>query len=145
MNPSPRANPLKRQALAFAVLSAVSFVGYLGLTALFHEVLNISTWLSVPIAMTCMTLFNFVTLRLFIFDNHAGRWTVQLAGFLASIVGFRAAEYACFLLLSGVLSIPYLPAYAGILLVSAVCKFVFLRQVLFAQKTTSPVLAETTP
>lgn len=145
MIPSRRPHPLKRQAFAFAVLSAVSFVGYLGLTALFHELLQISTWLSVPIAMMCMTLFNFVTLRLFIFDNAAGRWTVQLAGFLASIIGFRAAEYASFLLLSGVLSIPYLPAYAGILLVSAICKFVFLRQILFAAERTSPALAKTTP
>jgi|GEM_PF-1875988 len=135
---------VKRQAFYYAVLSAVSLVGNLGLTALLHEMLGVSTWLSVPVAMTCMTLFNFFTLRVFIFDTHSSPWYLQLSGFVASIAGFRAMEYVAFLFLNCLLMIPYLPAYVGILLISAICKFLFMRQVLFAKRRASSEQMEST-
>lgn len=145
MRSDPPTNTISRQALRFAGLSGLSFAGYLGLTALLHEALGMSTYLAVPIAMACITLFNFFTLRLFIFQDSATPWLKQLTGFLASIAGFRAAEYLSFILLHGVLTLPYLPAYACILFASAACKFLFLRRVLFAPRIQSTPLAEPNP
>lgn len=127
---------MPQQATRFALLSALSFAGYLTLTALMTEVIGLSSYLSVPIAMLCITLFNFLTLRLFIFAPTGKGWFQELFGFVASIAGFRVAEYAAFVLLHGFLSMPYLWAYAGILAASAVCKFLFLRNILFASTPT---------
>lgn len=145
LNRHTRQRSISGQAVRFALLSAISFVGYLGLTALMHEGLGLSSYVAVPIAMACITLFNFFSLRLVIFKPTTRGWFAELLGFLASIAGFRVAEYAAFIVLHGLLDLPYLPAYAAILATSAVCKFLFLRNILFASATTPAPLAEPTP
>ena len=120
------------QASRFAMLSVISFAGHLALTGVLHERLGISSYVAVPIAMACITLFNFFSTRLAIFNPSERGWLKELLGFLASIAGFRVAEYAAFILLHGLLELPYLPAYTSILAVSAVCKVLFLRNILFA-------------
>lgn len=142
---APEQPALRFQAKRFVVLSAISFAGYLGLTALLHEQLGVSSYIAVPISMACITLFNFFTLKLFIFPSSELHWLKQLAGFITSIAGFRVAEYIAFLLLHGLIALPYLPAYATILGASAACKFLFLRTVLFAGPKQASVLPEPTP
>jgi len=142
---STHTRSISGQAIRFAILSAVSFVGYLGLTALLHERMGINSYVAVPIAMACITLFNFFSLRLVIFKPSERGWLPDLLGFLASIAGFRFAEYAAFIVLHGLLGLPYLPAYAVILATSAVCKFMFLRNILFANARPPAPLAEATP
>lgn len=133
------------QAARFAVLSGVSFIGYLGLTAFLHEVVGATSYAAVPIAMGCVTLFNFCTLRIWIFAPTERGWFKELTGFLASIAGFRAAEYAAFVLAHGLLGMPYLIAYATILALSAVGKFLFLRNILFAPARGATTLPEAAP
>ena len=145
MSDRPASRAIHAQALRFAALSVLSFAGYLGLTAFLHEFVGVSSYVAVPIAMACITLLNFYTLRLFIFDNAGRQWLTQLAGFLASIAGFRVAEYGCFLLLHGLLGFVYLYAYAVILFASAICKFIFLRSVLFAPVRPATPFVEPTP
>lgn len=131
--------------MQFALLSAISFAGYLVFTAILHDAIGINAYLSVAVAMVCITLFNFITLRRFIFEPTSRSWLSELIGFLASIAGFRVAEYAAFLLIHGALDTPYLLAYAGILGASALCKFIFLRNILFAKTLGKPPLARATP
>lgn len=135
----------QQQAVRYALLSGLSFAGNLGLVVLLHEVIGLSSYLAVPIAMLCVTLFNFCTLKLAIFTQANRHWSRQLAGFLASIAGFRLAEYLCFLLLHGGLALPYLPAYGAILIVSAGCKFLFLRNILFAASGKTSHTSEPSP
>lgn len=118
---------------SYALLSAVSFVGNIGLTVGFHEWAGISSFLAVPMAMTLITLFNFFSVKCFVFKNGWHQWGKQLTGFIASIFAFRVAEYVAFVLLHGLMAVPYTPAYAFILALSAGGKFFFLRQVLFVQ------------
>lgn len=129
---------MQSQALRYAMLSAVSFVGNLGLLFVLHEWIGISSYIAVPIAALSMTLFNFVTLRLVIFEATDRGLAKELAGFLASIALFRVAEYAAFVSLHGLLGMTYLYAYALVLVVSAVSKFLFMRSVLFAIKPSPP-------
>lgn len=145
MTRASRSLSARQQAIRFALLSLLSFAGYLGLTALLHEGFGLPSLAAVPVAMACMTLFNFLTLRLAIFHANDQPWLKQLAGFIASIAGFRAAEYAGFVLLHGLLGLPYLITYAGILATSSICKFLFLRHVLFAAPRPAATLTEPAP
>ena len=145
MNHRASLKPVRQQAIVYALLSAVSFILNLGLTALLHEVVGLSSFVAVPIAMIVITFFNFCTLKLFIFDQSNGKWRHQLAGFIASIAGFRGVEYLCFTLFHGLFALPYLPVYSAILLASAVCKFVFLRSVLFTNRDKNPPIAQASP
>lgn len=124
---------LSGQVFNYALLSAVSFAGNLGLTVWFHEWAGVSSFLAVPMAMALITLFNFYAIKLFVFKNGWHQWGKQLIGFIASIFAFRLAEYIAFVVFHGLMAVPYTPAYAFILAVSAACKFFFLRQVLFVQ------------
>lgn len=135
---------IQSQALRYAFLSAVSFAGNLTLIAGLHEWGGLSTYLAVPIALVCMTLFNFFTIRMMVFTDSNRGLLQQFIGFISSIAGFRAAEYAGFILLHGVFAAPYLPAAAAILAVSAACKFLFLRRVVFAGPRNPAPLAEVT-
>ena len=85
---------------------------------------------------------NFCVLRLFVFEQTGQSWRKQLAGYLASIAGFRAAEYGVFLLLCGVLALPYLPVFPLVLVVSLVGKFVFLRGMVFSGPSAAHASAE---
>lgn len=126
--------PLRHQALRYAGLSVLSFGVNLSLVVILHEWAGLASYLAVAIAMALVTVMNFCTIRLLVFDRtaKAGRWRAQFAGYLASTAGFRAAEYLAFLLLCGLLLLPYLPAYAGVLACSVVGKFLFLRGYVFA-------------
>ena len=132
--PTEKRHSIHHQAIRFGALSAVSFTGYLGLTALMHEVIGISSFIAVPIAMGCMTAFNFFTLKLAVFPKTEQHWFKQFLGFVSSIAGFRVLEYAAFVVLHGLMLLPYLPVYASILAISAICKFLFLRNILFAPR-----------
>ena len=143
-DPGTKALGIQNQALRYAGLSVLSFVGNLGLLLLLHEGLGLSNYIAIPIAMACMTTFNFFTIRLAIFRNATANWLKQFAGFLASIAGFRVVEYISFIVLHGVLAVPYLPAYASILIAVAVTKFLFLRNILFAAPRPAPPITEPT-
>ena len=122
---------MRTQALRFALLSGLSFVVNLSLTAALHEALGLSSLIAVPIAMACVTVMNFGALRWFVF-GHDGRsaWR-QFVGFITSIAGFRLAEYLAFALVHGALGAPYLVTYAAILVCSLIGKFVLLRGTVF--------------
>jgi len=126
--------PLRHQALRYAGLSVLSFSVNLSLVVALHEWAGLASYLAVAIAMVLVTVMNFCSIRLLVFDRtaKAGRWGTQFAGYLASTAGFRAAEYIAFLVLCGVLAQPYLPSYAAVLAISVVGKFLFLRGVVFA-------------
>lgn len=127
-----RDKSIHNQAARYAVLSVISFVGNLGLVYTLHEWAGLSPYLAVPIAMVCMTLFNFFTIRTVVFTDSRRGIATEFAGFITSIAAFRGAEYAGFALLHGLLTVAYLPAVAVVLAVSAGCKFLFLRSVVFA-------------
>ncbi len=143
--PTAGKRTLRSQATRYALLSGISFAGNLGLTVLLHEIVGLSAYLAVPIALITMTLFNFFTIRHVVFTDAAGGIVKQFTGFVASIAGFRAAEYVGFVLLHGVFIVDYLPACAAILAASAVCKFLFLRRVVFAIPRSSANHAEARP
>ncbi|MFN3167338.1 MAG: GtrA family protein [Phycisphaeraceae bacterium] len=131
MSQGAPAKPIKTQALRFALLSGLSFLVNLSMTALLHEWAGLSGLVAVPIAMACVTVMNFAALRWFVF-GHDGRGVGhQFAGFVASIAGFRLAEYAAFALLHGVFGSPYLITYATILVASLIGKFTLLRGTVF--------------
>ena len=50
---------LRHQAVRYAVLSVISFVGNLALMVALHEWAGLSAYHAVPIAMACITTFNF--------------------------------------------------------------------------------------
>jgi putative flippase GtrA len=127
------ARALRSEAVRFAILAAVSFAGHIALVSALHELLGLPGAIAVPIAMGFVTLFNFMMLRKCVFGSTNADWLGEMARFIASIAGFRATEYVVFLVLSGGLGLPYLPTYIGILMTSMVCKFLFLRTVLFAK------------
>jgi putative flippase GtrA len=141
----PAEKSLSDQALRYLLLSGLSFGGNLGLTVLLHEWIGLSSLVAVPIAMVFVTLLNFVTLKLFIFNHGEQGWAKQLGGFVASIAAFRVTEYAAFVVIHGLLGTPYVIAYASILTASAVCKFLFLRNILFAGPRPPVSLTEPLP
>lgn len=129
--------PLRSQVARFAGLSLLSFVCYLGLSAVLHEWVGLPTSIAVAITMIAVTVMNFCTLRLLVFDRTTRGWAPQFVGYVASVAGFRAAEYLAFLLLSGLFAWPYLLALALVLAASVVGKFLFLRGLVFAGPSAS--------
>ncbi|MEM1355350.1 MAG: GtrA family protein [Planctomycetota bacterium] len=131
MTAQPANPPLIGQALRFGLLSAMSFTLNLGVTVAATELLGLSSFISVALAMVLTTLSNFLILRYFVFPGAGQGWCQQFSGFVASIAGFRLAEYLAFAALHGGLGWHYLPVYASVLIVSLVGKFLLLRKTVF--------------
>ena len=131
MNHRPARHPILGQALRFGLLSGMSLVINLGTTLVMTEVVGVSSYFAVALAMVVTTAANFLVLRYFVFPGGEQGWLAQLIGFVTSIAGFRAAEYLAFIALHGGLGLHYMPTYASILVVSMVGKFLLLRRTVF--------------
>ena len=131
----PPPTTTRRIARSMAVMLAVgvaSFATNAGLTVLLHEVLGVPTELAFLAGMATVMAINFVAGRR-IFEARDGDARTQLARFVASAIGFRAAEYVAFLVIHTWLGADYRLAVCGVLLVSFLAKFFFFRAVVFAR------------
>lgn len=119
----------------FILISALSFVSYLAITAAATELFGVPPWAAAIIAMVGVTKMNFWFMRRYVFPGSREPWPTQLARFVASIAAFRVAEYTAFLITTELLGLPYLPSYALILVVSFALKFVVFRNHVFGATT----------
>jgi putative flippase GtrA len=122
---------LLRPVSLMAAMSLLSFTVNLGLSALLHERLGWSEELAFLIAIAIVLLMNFLACRYLIFDAREGDIRQQAVRFLLSALGFRGAEYGCFLLIHSWLGVQYLVAITGILGVSFGAKFLFFGRFVF--------------
>lgn len=116
----------------FANLGVLSFVLVVGLTAGFHELAGFgeeSAYLSALIVAFCV---NFLGARHYVYRAAHAPIGGQLLRFLASSLGFRAAEFAGFLLLHSIAGIQYLVVVGMIMIVSFVLKYLFFRAFVFS-------------
>lgn len=133
---------MSQQAGWYALLSVLSFASNLVILIAIHELLGVGSFAAVPMAMIAVTLLNFCTLRLLIFRSSEKSWMTLLMHFIGSIAAFRVGEYLAFLFIHGVAGVHYTIAYAVVLALSAVGKFLFLRGVVFAPARPMHVLHE---
>lgn len=137
--PMARATPM--HAARFLQTSALSFVSYLGLTALLTEAAGVAPWASTLIAIVLVTKTNFWLMRRYVFPGEHAGWPRQFAGFVASIAVFRVLEYTAYLAGITLLGLPYLPCYAVILCVSFVLKFTVFSKHVFNRPVTQTTRA----
>ena len=117
----------------FGAGAALSVSINLAGTALLAEGFGVPPERGLLASMAVATAVNFLFTRFFVFRGTRVPWPRQLAGYLASSVFFRGAEYAGFLALHRGLGLPYPPAVFLAQAVSFVAKFFFYRAVVFAR------------
>ena len=139
---APLARRVRRLATGsparFGAGAALSVSINLGGTALLAEGLGVAPERGLVASMAVATAVNFLFTRFFVFRGTRVPWPRQLAGYLASSVLFRAAEYAGFRALHNGLGLPYPPAIFLAQAASFVAKFFFYRAVVFARPRNPP-------
>jgi putative flippase GtrA len=108
-----RLEELVRYGLATLASAAISF----GLPVALHELFGLAETLSVGIGLVCAFVFNFVSIRVFVFRS-AGLIKRQVIGFLISSGLFRLTEFWLFLLLT-----KFDTNYAIALIITLACSF----------------------
>ena len=118
----------------FAMLSGSSFLMNFGLTALLSEVARLRSEVSFLIALIVVFFVNFLAMRYWVYGGGCprARFFPQMATFLGSSLGFRASEYAAFLVLHTALGLHYALAVPSILILASLAKFLFYRAAVFA-------------
>lgn len=120
-----------REIVGFGALSVFSFALNVGVTFALVELLGSPPELAFALGISTVVLTSFILMRLVVFPAEELSLTQQLARYLPSTAAFRMAEYVLFLGVHTVLGLPYQPSVIGILLVSAIAKFLFYRAVVF--------------
>jgi putative flippase GtrA len=115
----------------YGVVSGMSFVINLGLTALLHEVFGVAEEAAYAVALITVFLTNFVMFRYYVYGRTVGAAHRQLLAYTLSAIGFRGGEYLSFLLVHTVLGVYYLAAIILVQSVSAITKFFYYRAVVF--------------
>lgn len=123
-------SPLLRQAMRFGMQSGASASITLGLPILLHEAFGVPVEHAVAAALVTAFVFNFVTMRLFVFRSDGGAgW--ELLRYVLAALAFRLLEYGLFLLLNRWLGLMYVASLGLILAISTVLKFGFYRSFVF--------------
>jgi len=115
----------------FGALGGIGFVVNFGLTALLHEVAQLSAELAFAIALVVVFFGNFLSCRYLVFDDTAGDFKRQLLHYALASFGFRFAQWVSFLALHTWLGLPYLLAVAIVLASWFLIKFSFYRAFVF--------------
>lgn len=126
------------RAIRFGILSAVSFLGNLGITHTLTDRVGAPAELAFAVSIVVIFFVNFACCRWFVFQASDQSITTQLAAFLSSSICFRGIEYVAFLCLHSVLQIHYLIATVMVLIVGFAAKFLFYNRFVFAPKPTTP-------
>ena len=127
--PSGQASNGKRSTLGklfrFGVMSGLSFIVNVGGTWLLAEVVGLSWELAYAVGLVAVFCMNFMLMRLWVFaEGRGGSAKRQAGGFLLMTIGFRAMEYASFVVLSTKLGFDELRTIIGISVVATLLKFV---------------------
>lgn len=109
------------------VLSTIVSVG--GAVAL-KEIIGIAETKAVAISLTAAFVFNFLTMRYFVFRSRT-QPIKQLLHFGVSSAGFRVAEYAIFYIIYDLLGLNYLVCLIFALTLSFICKYLYHSQFTF--------------
>ena len=129
----------------FLALSGLSFGMNLGLTVLFHEVLNLSQEASLATAMVLVSVMNFIGCRYFVFETSDAGLAKQLVMFYASWLPFRGLEYLLFLVLHTWLNMNYVAAVVLVQLIAFMSKFLYFRQTVFRSGQPAVAPADVVP
>ncbi len=124
----------KLPAVRFGLQAAVGFPLNIGLTIGLHELAGLAEEIAFCVSLAVVFVINFLVMRHYVYragDGHGGR---QLAGFAATSLSFRAAEYAAFLLIHTRLGVAYVPAMVGILVVSFCAKYFVFGKLVFGSR-----------
>jgi len=120
--------------LRYLVLSALSFLLNLGITAGLHEIFGVAPEISFAVALATVFVTNFAGMRWWVFRGTSRPFLRQLVGFGLSSATFRGLEYCGYLLLYRAAGAPYLAAAIAVMGVSFVVKYVVYDSWLFARR-----------
>ena len=126
------ATPFLTSLVRYGLVSALSFVSILGITAFLHEIIGAGEEWAFAIALVSVFFLNFWLMRMFVYPGQTRGAAGQFLQTLGASLGFRVLEYAAFLLLHTGLGMQYLATSAVVLIASFCAKFIFYRHVVFA-------------
>lgn len=120
-------------ARRFLVASVASFTVSVGSAVLTRKIPGLAEQYAAALALVIALVFNFFSMRLFVFRSrgHIGREALE---YTISSIGFRFAEYLVFLLLFQIAGLPYLMSFIAALGLSFIAKYFFHKNVTFRNK-----------
>lgn len=125
--------PTASAFLRYVGLGGMTFLLYVGLTALLHEVWELPETAAFAIAIAIVYVLNFFLARHFVYDSSGGIGT-QATRFLFVSLAARACEYAAFAVLHVWLGLYYLLSIVLVTAVSVVVKFFVYRSMVFERQ-----------
>ncbi|PCI58760.1 MAG: hypothetical protein COB37_12525 [Kordiimonadales bacterium] len=118
----------------FLLASLASVLISIGGAAFFTEIFNIHMNVSVATSLFLAFLFNFFSMRFFVFRSSASV-IPQLIHFGVSSAGFRLLEYLLFLTLAHLFGLQYLISLVIILALSFGAKYIYHNLITFKQSS----------
>jgi putative flippase GtrA len=114
--------------------SGVAFGCNVGLSLVLAEAAGMRAEWAFATALAVMFVVNFCGLRYFVYRQRHDSVPTQFASYVGSALGFRACEYAVFLVGHTVIGCPYRLAVIGVLTLSFLGKYFFYKHVVFARR-----------
>ncbi|MAG93342.1 MAG: hypothetical protein CMJ48_06290 [Planctomycetaceae bacterium] len=91
--------PQRGSTRRFVIWIVCSYALNLGILAAQVELAGVPEWLAFAVSLATITLVNFVALRLYVYRSTQTPARSQFVPYLASVAGFRTAEYVSFVVL----------------------------------------------
>ena len=123
----PRVNRrLLQQLYRFGVSTGISLTLSFALPVSLHEYFGVAPKPAVAIGFMTAYVMNFTLVRRFVFQSERG-WRGDIIRYVLTNGAFRIAEYAAFLIVSGLSKVNYAICLFAILAVSSTLKFLSYR------------------
>ena len=138
MNPALQ-KVLSARSFRWGVNTVASFVVNLGMTVGLHEWLSVDPSVAYAVALLTVFLMNFVFFRYYVF-SHPEPLPIrsQFMAYAGSAVGFRLAEYLCFLLVHIVFGVHYVVTIIAVQGASFIAKYFFYGAFVFRGRHSAP-------